>query len=242
MIKLAVFTDTHANLPDLQVALNAIHAEGVDLIVHTGDAVAIGPNSPECLALLLDTPNLHCLMGNHDAWFAHGLPTPQPPWMSDGEVAHHRWLRQWVDASYQAIVAQWPYWLATHLEEVSLAFTHYGLTRTGRDFVPIIPQPSVAQLDDMFEQHHSDLVFYGHHHPFADVQGKSRYINPGSLGCHTEALARYTIVTIQGANYTISHKAAPYDDAPLFQDFEARQTPERALIYKIFFGGRFPLW
>jgi len=25
-------------------------------------------------------------MGNHDAWFAGGLPQPQPAWMSNGEV------------------------------------------------------------------------------------------------------------------------------------------------------------
>ena len=242
MIKLAIFTDVHGNFPALRAALKAIHAQGADLLVHTGDAVAIGPNSQECLGLMLDTPNLYCLMGNHDAWFAYGLPTPQPPWMSDGEVAHHQWLRQSVSESYRAGVADWSYHLEMKLEEVSLAFVHYGLTRTGRDFVPIIRQPDVEQLDHMFEQHHTDLVFYGHHHPFSDVQGKSRYINPGSLGCHTAPLARYAIVTIDGDRYTVVHHAAAYNDVPLFQDFEERQTPEREFIYKIFFGGRFPRW
>lgn len=242
MIKLAVITDAHANLPALQAAVSAIQDQAVDLIVHTGDAVAIGPHSQECLELLFDAPNLRCIMGNHDAWFAHGLPAQQPPWMSDGEVAHHRWLRESVDVAYQARVAQWPYWLQLELEELSLTFTHYGLTRSGRDFVPIVPHPTAAQLDEMFEQHHTQLLFYGHHHPFADLVGKARYINPGSLGCFTQPLARYTIVTIQGAAYTVVHQMAAYDDLPLFRAFEERKSPERELIYRIFLGGRFPLW
>jgi predicted phosphodiesterase len=43
MRKIAVITDTHANLPALKTALNAIHAEGCDLIYHVGDAIALEP-------------------------------------------------------------------------------------------------------------------------------------------------------------------------------------------------------
>ena len=31
----------------------------------------------ECLDLILNTPRLFPVMGNHDAWFAHGLPDPR---------------------------------------------------------------------------------------------------------------------------------------------------------------------
>jgi predicted phosphodiesterase len=86
--KLIVITDAHANLPALTAVLDAARREGYDRIVHTGDAIGIGPFPAEVLDRLLNTPNLECIMGNHDAWFVDGLPQPQPPWMSDGEVRH----------------------------------------------------------------------------------------------------------------------------------------------------------
>jgi predicted MPP superfamily phosphohydrolase len=55
-MKIIVMTDAHANLPALQAALAAIQAEGYDLIVHTGDAIAIRPRPAETLDLLLATP------------------------------------------------------------------------------------------------------------------------------------------------------------------------------------------
>ena len=47
-MRIAVITDVHANLPALEAAVGAIHACGCDAIVHTGDAIAIGPYPAEC--------------------------------------------------------------------------------------------------------------------------------------------------------------------------------------------------
>ncbi len=73
-MKIAVITDVHANLPALWAVLAATRQERCDLIVHTGDAIGIGPFPAECLELLLETPHMICLMGNHDAWLVDGLP------------------------------------------------------------------------------------------------------------------------------------------------------------------------
>ena len=42
-MRIAVMTDSHANLPALRTALKAIRKEGCDAVFHTGDAIAIGP-------------------------------------------------------------------------------------------------------------------------------------------------------------------------------------------------------
>jgi predicted phosphodiesterase len=80
MFKLCVITDVHANLPALTTTWGAIQTEGYDLLVHLGDVVAIGPYPAECLEMLLSIPNSKLLMGNHDFWFAYGLPQPRPEW------------------------------------------------------------------------------------------------------------------------------------------------------------------
>ena len=66
-MRVVVITDVHANLPALKAVLESIRVEGYDALVHTGDAIAIGPYPAECLDLLLGVPNIRFVMGNHDA-------------------------------------------------------------------------------------------------------------------------------------------------------------------------------
>ena len=96
------------NLPALEAALDAIRREGCDAIVHTGDAIGIGPFPAECLDLLLNTPNTSCVKGNPELWFVDGLPQPQPSWLSDGEVAHQRWTHTSIEPKLRAVVGDWP--------------------------------------------------------------------------------------------------------------------------------------
>ncbi len=239
MLKIAVITDAHVNLPALEAALKAIRAEGCDAIFHTGDAIAIGPYPAECLDLLLNTPNIQFVAGNHDAYFVDGLPEPQPDWMSDGEVQHQRWTHARLDVQLRSVLAQWPYILEREFEGVKTAFVHYGLAPSGRDFVPVVRQASATDMDRMFVSRNEDLIFYGHHHSRSDVQGRARYVTPGSLGCHDKAVARYCVAEFQRGRYTVEHRGIPYDDTALFRTFERRDVPERQFIYRAFFGGRF---
>ena len=239
MIRIAVLTDAHANLPALRAALGAIHRLGVDAIYHTGDAIGIGPYPAETLDLLLATPQVHLVMGNHDQWFAQGLPDSRPEWMSAGEVAHQQWVHASLDPALREVVAAWPYFIEETFDGVRVAFTHYGLDESGTNWAPIIPTPMADDLDRVFARHAVDLVFYGHHHPASDVQGRARYINPGALGCYNQPLARFVVLETEGGAYRLTTHAVPYDDADLFRAFEQRAVPDRQLIYRAFFGSRF---
>jgi putative phosphoesterase len=238
-MKIAVITDLHANLPALRTALKAIHKEGCDVVFHTGDAIAIGPYPAECIDLLLDTPNIQFVSGNHEAYFVDGLPDPLPNWMSDGEVQHQHWTRKRLGSQLRSALAQWPYTVECEFEGIKTVFVHYGLRSSGQDFVPIIRHPTVADLDEMFERHSARLVFYGHTHSSSDIQGKARYVNPGSLGCCNEAVARYCVAEFERGRLTIKHRRVPYDDSELFRVFEQRKVPARQFLYQAFFGGRF---
>lgn len=237
-MKIAVITDVHANLPALKAALECIRREGCDTIFHTGDAIAIGPFPAECLDVLLNTPNIQFVMGNHDSYYVHGLPTPQPDWMSDGEVQHQRWTHSRLDPQMRSAVAGWPYVLERDLEGVRTVFVHYALAPSAQDYQPVVRNATAADLDRMFELHSAALVFYGHDHGRSDEKGRARYVNPGSLGCHGKAIARYCVVEIHGGKYTVEHRGAPYDDDELLNAFERRGVPEREFIYRAFFGRR----
>jgi predicted phosphodiesterase len=229
--KIAVITDVHANLPALLAAFRAIGQEGCDQIIHTGDAVGFGPFPNECLDALLALPNISLLMGNHDAW-AVGAPIGSvPSWLR----THTEWTRATVSEEHRAVMAQWPYLLQQEIEGVKLTFLHYALDASGRNFMQIVFDPTPADLDQLFAPYASDLVFYGHYHPFSDMQGRGRYINPGTLGCHDKAIARYAIVTLDRGQASVEHRSAPYDDAPLFAAMEQRQVAERETVCREFF-------
>ena len=51
-MRIGVFTDVHANLPAARAVVAALTEAGVDLMVHTGDAVSIGPQPAETLDYL----------------------------------------------------------------------------------------------------------------------------------------------------------------------------------------------
>ena len=230
-------TDVHANLPALQAALEEIRREQCEEVYHTGDAIAIGPHPAECLDLLLSTPGVHMIMGNHEMWFAHGLPDPRPLWMSEGEVEHQEWVHSQLDPSLRAVIAGWPYIVETELEGVRMTLLHYEPVDSPSGFVPHVSRPSAQELDVLFAQYDTSIVFYGHTHAAWDVTGRARYVNPGPLGCHKEPLARFVLVECHRGDYKLENRAVWYDDASLFEALE-NGVPERDVICQAFYGGR----
>ena len=240
MRKIGIITDAHANVLALEAALHALDQEGCDSVVHTGDAIGIGPHPAECLEVLLNRPNTQLLMGNHDEWFAFGLPDPQPAWMSDEEVTHQRWTHAQLTAGMREVVAKWPYSLKLTTNSVRAMFCHYPRIPDGSGFASVVKDAVPAAFDQLFGVHRSDLsdlYFYGHHHPTSDLNGRSRYVNPGALGCSTIPHARFAVLSIlDDGGWNIRLDAARYDPTDLFRDFERLQVPARDTILRAFFG------
>lgn len=239
-MRIAVFTDAHANLPATRAALEAIAREGADLIYHTGDAVGIGPFPAETLDLLLGTPNVRLIMGNHDAYLADGLTPHHTRVMDAGEIEHQRWTHAQIAPEARAQVAAWPYTLALDADGVRLAFVHYALAPSGRDFVHVEPLLDAAAADALFAPFLADMpaetVCFGHTHRALDLTGRARYLNPGALGAHTEPVARYFLIETGWGQVRVEERAVSYDPAPLLRAYEEREVPARAFLLRAFFG------
>jgi predicted phosphodiesterase len=243
-MRIAFFADVHANLAALTAALDAIAREGVDGVYHLGDAIGIGPYPAECLDLLLSSPGMRFVMGNHDAWFVSGLPDPRPSWMSEGEAAHHRWVHARLDPGLRSVVASWPWSIETAVGGVSVTFAHYALVGAEDRFADIVRAPTAEDLDRLFASASGEIVGFGHHHPVCNLRGRKHYVNPGSLGCAPTAVARYALLEATGNGYRLEQRAIPYDDAELFREFDRREVPERDFLREVMLGGRarWPDW
>lgn len=234
--RIAVITDTHANLPALEAALRAIGDLGCETIYHTGDAVGTGPYPQEVLDRLLHTPGMRFLMGNHDELCAFGIPEPRPDWMDDLFAANTVWTRAQVDPELQDVMASWPYEIIETVAGHLVAFLHYPLDPRGCGFVDIVPEPDRGNLDELFRGLQAEIIFYGHHHPAADHTGRARYINPGSLGCGPEAVARFTVIDVDLKDgLTIQHYAVPYDRSALHAALVQRDLPDHEFLRTAFF-------
>ena len=233
-MQIGIITDIHANLPAFEAALKRLN--DCDQIFHVGDLVGIGPYPLECMELALSHSNLFCIMGNHDYWYAHGIPGPKLRRMSPGEVQHQEWTHKQLGEKFKNVVKKWPFSQNTVIEGVDLEFRHYGLNEEKNWFQPIIKSPTATDMDHLFADvgEETNVVFFGHHHPFCNLTGERKYINPGALGCNDKAQARGAILEIDAEGYQVHFFEENYDDTALFEAFETRQVPERAFIKKIF--------
>ncbi len=241
-MKLALISDVHANFSALEAALTDIETRGCDLTVHLGDAIAIGSQPAECVETLLNLQKALFIMGNHDAYFVEGIPSPQPHYMTDGEVSHHQWTRRQIETqlgnSAKDAMSQWQYKVQQEVEGVSVVFVHYALDESGKDFISIERNPSSILLDALFATIRAKLICYGHTHYLGDLVGRKRYLNVPSLGCQPSAVAPYTMITLQNGEMMVEQFSVSYDDKPFLQAYDTRQVPERHMLRKRFLGGR----
>jgi predicted phosphodiesterase len=237
MTRIGIFTDIHANLYALEAVLAAFDREHCDIILHTGDAIGIGPQPAEVLSRLRERPDIRCLMGNHDELFVQGLPDRHLSGLRDAEYFHQHWNHAQLTADMRDMVAGWPYTFDINEHGVTVRFCHYAPPAGGSGFATQIVNPSAANLDELFGSGDADIVFYGHHHPMSDLQGRSRYVNPGAAGCSIDGLARYAILDIGAdGNWTLDLRSESYDRTALIAEFERRKVYAREEILRGFYG------
>ncbi|HYH79757.1 MAG TPA: metallophosphoesterase [Longimicrobium sp.] len=230
-LRIGVITDVHGNLPALRAVLAALDGEAVDVLYHTGDLLGIGPYPAECLEILINRPATRLLMGNHDAWFAFGLPTPRPEWMREGEYAHDQWVHAQLDPALRPVVAAWPYADTVRHGGVEIELLHYPLNPSAGGFFAPVDLHDADARGRVFGRQAFDLVFFGHDHRQWDVGSAPRLVSPGSVGCSEVAEARYAVVELAGdGGCEVRFGAVPYDAAGLMAEFDVRGVPERDFI------------
>jgi len=228
-----VISDTHANILALEAAIKDINLAGVDLIIHLGDVIGFGPRPAECLDMILTTPSIIHILGNHDMWCLKGnAGEGKPP----GTIAHLEWTWAQVNPAHRTAMATWPFRLEKDFSGIRTAFQHYALDFSGRDFQEIERPPTPDLLDFKFAPSGISAVFFGHDHAASDTTGRCRYIDPGSLGTGPDPVARWILASLKNGIMEVERKSAPYDHEPLWRDFNDLKVPGRSEIIDRFYA------
>lgn len=87
----AVITDIHGNIEALSEILKDIKDKNVDDVFCLGDIIGIGPNSKECVNMLIDN-NVKSILGNQELYLIKG--TDIGPSIVGEEKGHYKWIKE----------------------------------------------------------------------------------------------------------------------------------------------------
>lgn len=221
MTRIALISDIHGNLTALEAALADIKKHKADVTVCLGDVALDGPQPVEVIHRLRDLV-IPVVMGNTDDWLLH----PQPEKAKDDDARRQQaialWAAEQLTETERALLAAYAPTLAFNLDGTSLLCYH-GSPRSCEERIE--PETPTKELDKFFEEQQATLLAGGHtHEAMVRRYGESVILNPGSVGrpmMHPQAgsekntynplWAEYALITVDGADLTISLRRVPYD-------------------------------
>jgi putative phosphoesterase len=164
-MRLAVFSDVHADVRALRDALAQAQRLGCKQAVCAGDLVGYGRHPEECVAMIYGR-NIPCVRGNHDRWAANPAPGSTTTVLSGESLAYLGGLPM----VWQKVV-----------EGVRLAICH-GSPKSDMDVIHPGNLTS-SEVRELLAATEADVLVCGHTHAAAVVQdvGGGLIVNPGAL-------------------------------------------------------------
>ncbi|HQY91792.1 MAG: metallophosphoesterase family protein [Caldilinea sp.] len=179
-MRIALFADTHGNLPATEAVLAAIARAQPDQIVCLGDVAIFGPQPREVLAAVAE---LACpvVMGNTDDWALHPLPHAEQDAMTALYNAVEGWGAAQLTAADLAVVRSFQQTVRLDLGDEQTLLCYHGSPRSFHEAIRATTDD--ATLDDIFGGDTALLCAGGHTHTAMVRRHRHRLIvNPGSVG------------------------------------------------------------
>lgn len=230
-MKIATFSDIHGNLQALKTILEDIKKRNVDEVICLGDVIGLGPNSDECLDLILKD-NIIFLMGNHELYYTKGLDVG---YIVNPEIlVHNEWVHNNIHHDFDDSKL-------THEIDINnkkLLFVHYFLKDNFKSDEYPFESSSLFETDDykkLFDKYPYDYVFYGHRHEERiDSNGKTTFYGLESSGCTKGDITSYYLIDTN--NFNIERIDLKYDRKLFENIMENIDFPNKDHICDYFYG------
>lgn len=229
-MKTAIISDIHGNLIALEALLKYFKKNNIETIIHTGDAVGIGPFPSETLELFTSTKNCELILGNHENYQITFLPKN----IGEEELKHQNWVKNQLNDEQKNRIKMFPKIIEKEFNGTKFSFIHSIYDDDKNDFTNI-PIKDEISLEKYFGGIDSEVIFYGHTHIKHYCKRTKEYINPGSAGCNKENIINFIILTINNNSYEVENKTIEYNKKILLEEFKNRKVPAREEIIKIFY-------
>ena len=235
-MRIAVFSDIHGNLEALKEILKDIEKENIDDIICLGDVIGLGPNSSECLDLIIKN-NIKLVLGNHELYYLFGSNID--PTMDIRHKAHYRYIAESLNEDEKMFLEKCPLFIECKYQDKKLLFEHFLI----KDKTKKYPFYSLGLLTnmkdclpDVIKKIGADFIFIGHEHSgfTMDFEGQ-KLVDIGTSGCVKRNITNYTIIELRN-DIQVMKKVITYDKEKLEEALKKIDYPERNQLAKHFFG------
>ncbi len=159
-MRLAIFSDVHANLEALEAVVHRATSLGVDRFVCLGDVVGYGADPGACIDRIRALDPFTVIRGNHDEMVGTGRVDP---FTTRRAVVAVEWTRQALSADQLAWLRELP--LSAQLDD-AITFVHDSPVDPGAwNYIS-----SQTDADRALEALSTPLCFFGHTHQPIAVQ------------------------------------------------------------------------
>jgi predicted phosphodiesterase len=247
MLKIAVFSDVHGNLPALNAILEDVKRRGIDEVYCLGDLVDFAPWPNEVIGLIEEF-QIPCLLGNHDerVAFDHSI---EPLAKHSAEETAARIIainhtKKILTPHNKAFLSRLPRHLPLKFKagqkEWSVLLVH-GSIRSNDEY--IYEDHPHADVSDMLHTANADVLIMGHTHvPYIRkvlrpaTQPTGMAINCGSVGRSKEATpyATYLVLNIDETLIVPEIVRLKYNLTETIEAIEKSDIPD---YYAAFFKG-----
>jgi putative phosphoesterase len=248
-MKIALFSDIHANLPAMEAVFSDLEKRKPDAVYCLGDLVGynVWPNE---VVQEIRRRGIPCIAGNYDHGVGRNLDDCGCAYKVDTDKAlgaisinlTNQWMRNEERAYLRSLPEHIRLTFNLHEEALSVLMVH-GSPRRINEY--LFEDREEKSLLRMMEEYDSDLLFFGHtHKPFHKAMacvkdGKTAYrhaVNTGSAGKPKDADPRacYVLVTIdehssvfEKESITVEFVRVAYDVEKAARAVEESELPDK---------------
>jgi putative phosphoesterase len=227
-MRIAVFSDVHANLPALLSVLDEIDSEDVDVVACAGDLVGYGPHPNEVIGEI-QRRGISTVMGNYDEGVGFerddcgcAYRTPIEKETGDASLI---WTKAQVTKENKTYLRSLPNHILWERDEVRTLLVHGSPRRINEYLYENRPEGSLVR---MLEPIHVDVLIFGHTHlPYHRHVSRVHLVNDGSAGRPKDGDTRacYAMIEI-GADFRVVFKRVPYDVEEVAETMIQKGLPE----------------
>lgn len=232
MERIAIVSDIHSNINALEVFMKYTNNEcNVSQILNLGDFIQIGPNPLEVYDIIMNDSRFINVLGNSEYMFFD-----KEIMKRYGKESEHRdWVISKLGNGRLERLKQVPLQRMIEISGKRFLMVHSRVTSVV-DFPLLYEKKSLEEFIADYDID-VDYVLIGHtHFPLHAVHWNWKPIlNPGSLGCGKDGIARFIIIEIEDEIVNITYKQLKYNKERVIHDYEKNLVPYAERFIEMFY-------
>ncbi len=226
MIRLAVLSDIHGNLPALQAVMDDMTQFDVDHVVVAGDSINWGPFSRQVMAVIR-AHSWAVLRGNNEYYLLDYNTSRAPKHWSAFTMP--AFIHAQLGREYLNLIASLPDTLVLRFRDAAPIRVFHGIP--DNPWVAINPDSTASAIRKWLDGIPETTLIGGHSHIAMERHVDCWHLlNPGAVGVPLDGDFSASYMILEGHDKgweLMAHRRIPFDYAPLYAEFKRQRFVEQ---------------